>query len=111
MQGTHQLYGIVAMLLIFAVAVPVIEELVFRGVLLEASRGQVTFLFAALAQAALFALIHESWADMPALFLFGLVGAWLVKRSGGLLAPIVMHSTFNLTAALTIVGITSALNS
>ncbi len=110
MQGTHQLYGIVAMLLIFALAVPVIEELVFRGVLLEASRGQLTFLFAAVLQAALFALIHESWMDMPGLFLFGLVGAWLVKRSEGLLAPIVMHSTFNLIAALTVVGITSALN-
>jgi membrane protease YdiL (CAAX protease family) len=110
MQGAHQLYGIGGLLLIIAVAVPFVEELLFRGVLLEACRGQVTFMFATVMQAAVFALLHESWTHMPALFVFGLVAGWLAKRSGGLLAPIAMHAAFNLTAALTIIGVTSALN-
>ena len=110
MQGAHQSFGLVGMLLIVAVGVPIVEELVFRGVMLEAFRGQMTFLFAAIVQAATFAAIHESWADMPLLFVFGLAAAWLAKRSEGLLAPMAMHSAFNLTSALTIVGITSILN-
>jgi membrane protease YdiL (CAAX protease family)/tetratricopeptide (TPR) repeat protein len=110
MQGAHQLYGVGGLLLIVAVAVPFVEELVFRGVLLEACRGQVTFMFATVLQAAVFALLHESWSHMPALFVFGLVAGWLAKRSEGLLAPIAMHAAFNLTAALTILGVTSALN-
>jgi hypothetical protein len=110
MQGAHQSFGLAGMLLIVAVAVPMVEELVFRGVMLEAFRGQVTFMFATVIQAATFAAIHESWADMPFLFVFGLIAAWLAKRSEGLLAPMVMHSTFNLTAALAIVGVTSVLN-
>ena len=110
MQGAHQSFGLAGLLLIVAVAVPVVEELVFRGVMLEAFRGQVTFMFATILQAATFAAIHESWADMPFLFVFGLVAGWLVKRSEGLLAPIVMHSAFNVTAALTLVGVTSILN-
>ena len=110
MQGLHQSFGMVGMLLIVAAVVPFIEELAFRGVMLEAFRGQVTFLFATLVQAVTFAGIHESWGDMPYLFVFGLVSAWLAKRSEGLLASVVMHSTFNLTSALAIVGITSILN-
>jgi membrane protease YdiL (CAAX protease family) len=43
-------------------------------------------------------------------FLFGLAAGWLAKRSEGLLAPMTMHATFNLTAALTVLGITSILN-
>jgi membrane protease YdiL (CAAX protease family) len=47
---------------------------------------------------------------MPFLFVFALVGAWLVKRGEGLLAPMVMHAVNNLTAAIAIVGTTSIIN-
>jgi CAAX protease family protein len=110
MQGVHQSFGLAAMLLVVAVAVPFVEELVFRGVLLEAFRGQVTFFFASIVQAAAFAALHESWSDMPSLFVFGLASAWLAKRSEGLLASITMHGVFNLMAAMALVGITSILN-
>ena len=110
MQGMHQSFGLAAMLFVVAVAVPFLEELVFRGVLLEAFRGQVSFAFATIMQAATFAGIHESWSDMPTLFVFGLVAGWLARRSEGLLASVVMHSTFNVTSALAILGLTSILN-
>jgi uncharacterized protein len=110
MQGANQTYGVAGMLLIVAVAVPFLEELVFRGVMLEAFRGQVTFWFATIVQAATFAAIHESPSDMPFLFAFGLLAGWLAKRSEGLLAPMAMHSAFNATSALTVIGITSILN-
>lgn len=110
MQGAHQSFGLAGMLLIVAVAVPFVEELVFRGVLLEAFRGQVTFVFATIVQATAFATIHESWTDMPSIFVFGLASAWLAKRSEGLLASMTMHAVFNLLAAIAIVGITSILN-
>jgi uncharacterized protein len=110
MQGAHQSFGLVGMLLMVAVAVPFVEELVFRGVMLEAFRGYVTFMFATIVQAVSFAAIHESWADMPVLLVFGLLAAWLAKRSEGMLAPMAMHAAFNLSSALTIVGVTSILN-
>jgi hypothetical protein len=110
MQGVHQMYGLAALLLAVAVAVPFLEELVFRGVLLEAFRGQVTFLFAAIIQALAFVLMHESWSDMPFLFAFALIAAWLVKRSEGLLAAMSLHTVNNLLAAMAIVGYTNFLN-
>jgi len=110
MQGMHQSFGLLGMLLVVSVAVPFLEELIFRGVMLEAFRGQVTFWFATIMQATTFAAAHESPGDMPYLFVFGLVAGWLAKRSEGLLASMVMHSTFNLTSALAIIGITSFMN-
>ena len=109
-QGAHEAYGLVVMLLSIALLVPIAEELVFRGVLLEASRGQVSFWFSAILQAAIFAVLHESWQDMPFLFLFALTAAWMVRRGEGLLAPIVMHATVNLTSALMLVDLTSKMN-
>jgi membrane protease YdiL (CAAX protease family) len=110
MQGAQQTYGLAGMLLIVAVAVPFVEELVFRGVMLEAFRGQVSFMLATLVQALTFCAIHESFADMPFLLAFALVAGWLAKRSEGLLAPMAMHSVNNLLAGLAIVGVTNVLN-
>ncbi|MEO8064272.1 MAG: type II CAAX endopeptidase family protein [Pseudomonadota bacterium] len=109
-QGADEAYGLFGMLLLFGVLTPIIEELVFRGVLLKAFRGQVSFVFATLVQAVAFTLMHEERESMAFLFVFALVLGWLVKRSEGLLAPIVMHAVNNLTAGLAIVGMTSMLN-
>ena len=88
---------------------PIIEELIFRGVLLEAFRARVTFWFAAVVQALVF-IPHEEWQAMPFLFVFALVAAWQVRESGGLLASMVMHAVNNATAAMAVVGATSVLN-
>ena len=109
-QGMNEAYGLVVMLLMIAVLTPMVEELVFRGALLGAFRGYVSFGFATIMQALAFVLMHEELGSMPFLFAFALVAAWLVKRSEGLLAPMVMHAVNNLTAALAIVGATTVIN-
>jgi uncharacterized protein len=109
-QGARDAYGVAGMLMLIAVLAPMIEELVFRGVMLEAFRGHVSYLLAAVATSAAFVAMHEEWQSMPFLFVFAMVAAWLAKRSEGLLAPMVMHSVNNLTAGLAILGLTSAMN-
>jgi membrane protease YdiL (CAAX protease family) len=109
-QGARDAYGLAGMLMLVAVLTPMIEELVFRGVMLEAFRGHVSYLLAAVAQSTAFVAMHEEWQSMPFLFAFAMVAAWLAKRSEGLLAPMVMHSVNNLTAALAILGLTSVMN-
>ena len=109
-QGANEIYGLLGMLLLIGVLTPIIEEFIFRGVLLKAFRGQVPFVFATLVQALAFTLLHEERESMPFLFVFALVLGWLVKRSEGLLAPIVMHSVNNLTAGLAIVGLTNMMD-
>ena len=110
MQGIYELYGAAALLMVVAVLTPVLEEWVFRGVMLEAFRGRVSFWFAAVVQSLAFISLHEEWQAMPFLFVFAMVAAWLARRSGGLLAPMVMHGVNNALVALAIVGVTDVLN-
>jgi membrane protease YdiL (CAAX protease family) len=64
-QGMNEAYGLVVMLLMVAVLTPVVEEMVFRGALLGAFRGYVSFGFAAIMQALAFVLMHEELGSMP----------------------------------------------
>lgn len=90
------------LILSIAVLVPVLEELVFRGILLQAVARHIPFGWANLAQAALFASVHENSRVFPFFVVFGAVCGWLARRSGGLVAPILVHGLNNLTVAFLI---------
>lgn len=89
---------------------PAIEELMFRGVLLRAiaNRGRT---FMIVTTAAVWTAVHIDGLDMerplasavvvlPPIFLFGLILAWLTLRSERLGPAILLHSGWNLLAAL-----------
>jgi len=74
---------------------PIAEELLFRGILFNTIKHAGYPLAGMFASAVLFALVHGSVALMLPLFVMGFALAWLYERSGSLIAPIVMHATFN----------------
>ena len=89
---------------------PAIEELMFRGVLLKAlaHRGRVLII---VTTAAVWTAVHIDGLDMdrplasaavvlPPIFLFGLVLAWLTLRTKRLGPAILLHSGWNLLAAV-----------
>lgn len=91
--------AVLAVVLALALA-PVAEELVFRGTLHQGLRRRTGFWPAALVSSAIFAGVHvEVLASSPVflvqLFLLGVVFAWLLERTGNLLAPVVAHLVFN----------------
>jgi uncharacterized protein len=110
LQGIYSEYGILTLLLLVAVVIPLIEEVAFRGVLLNGLARHVSFPVAAVVQALAFASLHEGLAQLPVFFLFGLGAAWLYRRSQGLAAPLAFHVFNNALAALAIVAATRALN-
>lgn len=110
LQGVYAEYGLPALLLFIAVLIPLIEEVVFRGVLLNGLARHMSFPVAAVVQALLFAAMHEDLAQLPVFFVFGLAAAWLYRRSQGLAAPLALHAFNNTLAALAIVAATKALN-
>jgi membrane protease YdiL (CAAX protease family) len=111
LQGIYAQYGVLAVVFMSCLAAPALEEFLFRGVLLTAFRRHVaSFWTAALAQAILFAAMHGQLAMMPIFTGFGLLAAALYRRSGGLLAPMVMHATYNLSVVLQIISATDAIN-
>jgi CAAX protease family protein len=93
-------FGILAALWIIAVAAPVIEEFIFRGVLLKAFSAHLGFGWANALQAAMFSAMHMNLKAAVLLFVVGAVCGRLAQRSGGLAAPMAMHAAFNLIAGV-----------
>jgi len=77
------------------VMAPLVEEILFRGILypLLKHRGYPRLAF--WGTSFLFAAIHVHLASFIPLFLFGLILIWIYERTDTLLAPILTHSTFN----------------
>jgi membrane protease YdiL (CAAX protease family) len=91
-------------LLVVCVA-PVVEELVFRGVLLSGLASRMRIGWAIAASAVIFGCVHLpdfrfAWYPVPALVLLGLVLAWLRVRTRSLWPSITLHATNNLVAAI-----------
>ena len=78
------------------VLAPVLEEALFRGVILQGLARQRGPRAAALWTAAFFALFHfyNPWQIVPTFFL-GLLLAWVVMTTGSLWPSIVLHAAFN----------------
>jgi uncharacterized protein len=93
-------YGMFAALWVLAIAAPVIEEFVFRGVLYRAFTAHIGAGWANAVQAALFSAMHFNLKATFFLFVLGLVLGTLTRRSGGLAAPMMLHACFNLVAGL-----------
>ncbi|MFA9380745.1 MAG: lysostaphin resistance A-like protein, partial [Acetanaerobacterium sp.] len=91
--------GITLYVLIYAVLSPVLEELVFRGVILQSLR-RFGDGFALIISAALFSLVHLDLLSLPYAFLAGLVIGYFVLRTGSLVTGLVIHLANNLFAVL-----------
>lgn len=78
-------------LLIVGLLAPVVEEVLFRGVLLTALARHISFFGANAIQAMLFGALHLTPPLFPFFLIMGLIGGELMRRSGGLLAPILVH--------------------
>ena len=99
--GDPSSVGMALLILVVVVGAPLVEELVYRGLLqgtlgrrLTQWRGWLAMALVAL----FFALIHFSPVEYPGLFLVGLVLGACALRTGRLGLGIVTHAAFNATA-------------
>ena len=85
-----------------AVIAPIIEESIFRGLILQGFRRNYNSFVAVLMSALLFALFHLNPWQFPATFVLGLLLGWLVVRTDSILLAILGHSINNAMVLLTI---------
>lgn len=93
-------YGMVAIGLYFirsAILPALLEEMAFRGVLMQSLR-RFGDAFALLTSAAVFALVHGNLVQAPNAFLMGLVMGYFVLRTGSLWTGILIHFVNNAVA-------------
>lgn len=98
--------GAIAMLAMVGIVAPIVEEVVFRGLLYGWLRARFGVFLATGASALLFALAHGILILVPALLAIGIVLARVYERSGSLWPPIIVHGAFN---AIMVIALYAAL--
>lgn len=76
------------------VVAPLCEEFIFRGLIYGGLRRSMRAPQAMLMSAAIFAVVHPPLSMLP-VFILGLCAAWTYERSKTLLAPMLVHATYN----------------
>jgi membrane protease YdiL (CAAX protease family) len=84
-------------LMVSVLLVPIIEEIVFRGLILQRLRERYSCLFSLIVSAGIFAIFHYDKSFLG-VFVHGVIFAVLAIRMSSIYAPIIVHCLFNLTA-------------
>lgn len=79
---------------------PILEELVFRGLVFTRLRRVMPFFPAALLSSALFGIMHGTLIWFLYTFLLAMLMAWTLEKTGTLLTPMLVHFGFNLCGSL-----------
>ncbi|HET6498598.1 MAG TPA: type II CAAX endopeptidase family protein [Coriobacteriia bacterium] len=88
-------WGLLASIALVVLVAPVIEEIVFRGVLQEALAAEWNWRVAVCVSAAVFALYHTApWLFVP-VFALGVACGWLAHTRQTLLPAISLHAAYN----------------
>lgn len=82
-------------LLYVIILAPIVEELIFRGLIYRYARHAAPFIVANIWQALLFGLVHGTLIQMIYAFIMGLVFGLLVHRGHGIRYTIVLHMIIN----------------
>jgi hypothetical protein len=90
------LFGLITLV----VAAPILEELIFRGIVLEGLLKRYSPIKSILISALFFGLIHLNPWQLISAFVIGIVMGWVYYRTRNLLLPIFLHFVNNLTFTL-----------
>ncbi len=82
-------------LLFACVAAPVLEEMLFRGVILRSFLRQYSRTRAILWSAAIFGVAHLNLYQLASAFAIGIVAGWLYERCRSLWPCILLHAAYN----------------
>lgn len=95
-------FGMLGAFLKVVVVAPVVEELIFRGLILHGLRKNYHAFTAVFFSALLFALFHLNPWQFPATFVLGLLLGWIVIRTNSLILAILGHAINNGLVLITI---------
>jgi uncharacterized protein len=95
-------FGIWGTVLKVAIVAPVVEELIFRGIILQGLRRNYSAFTSVFMSALLFALFHLNPWQLPATFVLGLLLGWIMVKNNNILLAILGHSINNLMVLLSI---------
>lgn len=84
------------------VVVPIIEEIVFRGLFYKLLRSYFSIVPSMLMSSIIFSIVHKNILVSIVLFSLGLILCYSYERNKSIIYPIAIHSLFNLLMLLLI---------
>ena len=94
----------VSFFLMVVVAAPVLEEILFRGIILDGYLKNYKPINGILVSALLFALIHGNLAQGIGAFLLGFLFGWIYWKTKSIIACIFLHAVNNLLAFVSVMA-------
>ncbi len=98
----------IALVIMVVVVAPVVEEAIFRGVVLRAALRRMSAAPAVIVSGAAFSMLHlldpSTFPGLPTLFGFGMLSAVIALRSGSLSRSIFLHAGFNSLAVVVLLS-------
>ena len=92
--------GIAVQILATAVAAPIVEEFLFRGLIFKRLRDSLKFVPSALLSALLFDIIHANALQFAYAFILGLLLAYIYEQFKSVWAPVLFHAGANLISVI-----------
>lgn len=90
-----QAWVLITLVALAVLAAPVVEEILFRGIVYRFLKSRTHPLLAALASGLIFALLHQNALALIPLLGLSLMLCLCYEASGNLLSPIFFHALFN----------------
>ncbi|MDO5446971.1 MAG: type II CAAX endopeptidase family protein [Prevotellaceae bacterium] len=100
----EQMFGSFMGILAISVIAPIVEEVIFRGIILKQlltmQKFHTKYWYAIVISAVLFALVHCNPAQMPHAFLIGILLGWLYYHTKSIMPGIIYHLVNNTIACI-----------
>ncbi len=93
----------VIILLVVAIGAPLVEELLFRGVLFEEIYQYTSLKMTIFLTALVFGIYHFNIIQTPNTIIMGLVLAYVYDKKKSIYAPMIVHATNNILAMIPII--------
>ncbi len=90
----------VASIVIVCILAPVLEEMLFRGIILRSFLNQYSRWRAIFGSAALFGLAHLNIYQFAVGFVVGTISGWIYERARSLWPCILLHAAYNIAGTL-----------
>ena len=92
--------GFLIQLLTAGIVAPIVEELIFRGLVYRRTKKMTGTIAAAILSAALFGVFHGNWVQAPYAFIIGIVAVFGYEKFKSIVAPIMLHMSANILSVL-----------
>lgn len=92
--------GFLIQLLTAGIVAPIVEELIFRGLVYRRTKKMTGTIAAAIFSAALFGVFHGNWVQAPYAFIIGIVAVFVYEKFKSIVAPIMLHMSANILSVL-----------